>query len=56
MTDSEREIQLVWLGMAFQHAKTPDERRDIWAKIKVLHAGRSAERVRQMEQEKGLSA
>lgn len=54
LTDDQRENQLVELGLRYQCANSPNERRDLWAQISELHHGRSPERVRAMEVEKGL--
>lgn len=53
--DEWREEMLTSLGVKFQFAKTPEERREIWNVIQILHRGRSAAQVRRMEVERGLA-
>lgn len=52
--DKWREDMLQQLFLRFQTASTPEERHELWNVIKILHRGRSAARVRQMEKDRGL--
>lgn len=54
MTDEQREEMLETLGLRFQFASSQEERRELWAEIKLLINGRSKAQVERMETEKGL--
>lgn len=53
-SDDWREEMLQSYFLRFQAASSPEERRELWDVIQILHRGRSAARVRQMERERGL--
>jgi len=48
----ERSIDIA--SLEFHCAQTPDERRTAWERMRSLIAQRSPERVREMEEKKGL--
>jgi len=48
----ERSIEVA--SLEFHCAQTPDERRTAWERMRSLIAQRSPERVREMEEKKGL--
>ena len=48
----ERSIEIA--SLEFHCAQTPDERRTAWERMRSLIAQRSPERVREMEEKKGL--
>lgn len=54
ISDDLREDMIKELGLRFMAAKTSEERRELWGQIRILIRGRSAARVKQMEQERGL--
>ena len=54
MTDAELEDAITTSSLQFIAAKTPSERRKIWNAHKKLLEQRSEQKVREMEEEKGL--
>jgi hypothetical protein len=52
--DIDIECQIDWQSRRLHTAKTVEERREAWERLKKLHKLRSPERVRQMEEARGL--
>lgn len=52
--DEQRESRLAYLSTALWHAKDGATKRAMLEEFKKLHAERSPEKVKQMEQERGL--
>ena len=48
------ESQIDWTAHQLHTALTPAERKVAWDRLKQLHAMRTPERIREMEEERGL--
>jgi hypothetical protein len=54
IVDIDIECQIDWQAHRLHTAKTLEERREAWNRLKKLHELRSPERIRQMEEARGL--
>jgi hypothetical protein len=54
LVELDIESQIDWQSRRLHTAKTPEEKREAWERLKKLHKLRSPERVRQMEEARGL--
>jgi hypothetical protein len=54
LVEIDLESQIDWQARRLHTAKTPEERREAWARLLKLHALRTPERVEQMERQRGL--